>query len=129
MIVIRAPTQRGFTLIEGLVALVMVAMAIEVLLTSAATGLAAARRERATLEAMARAQSHLAELRVPAALVPGRTTGEDGGGYNYAVQVTPLAEVPPLRGLRLSGGIEPLKTVLYQIEVVVSWHDGAASRS
>jgi hypothetical protein len=61
--------------------------------------------------------------------VPGRVSGPDGGGYDYALQVTPLAEAPPLRGPRLSGGVEPLKTVLYRVEVVISWQDGAASRS
>jgi Tfp pilus assembly protein PilV len=120
---------RGFTLIEATVALVVVAMALEVLVRSAAIGLAAAARERVTLEAMARAQSHLAELRDPAALTPSRVSGPDGGGYDYTVRVTPLAELPPLRGLRLAGGVEPLETVLYQLEVVVSWHDGAASHS
>lgn len=120
---------RGFTLIEATVALVVVAMALEILVRSAGIGLASAARERATLEAMARAQSHLAELRDPAALTSSRVSGSDGGGYSYTVWVTPLAEVPPSRGLRLAGGVEPLKTVLYQVEVAVSWHDGAASRS
>jgi hypothetical protein len=119
----------GFSLIEAMVALVVVAMALEMLVRSAAAGLAAASRERTTLEALARAQSHLAELRDPAALLPGRISGLDGGGYTYTLTVRPLAEVPPLRGLRLSGGVEPLKTVLYQTEVVISWRDGAASHS
>jgi general secretion pathway protein I len=128
-VVRRRGEQAGFSLIEAMVALVVVAMAIEMLVRSAATGLAAAGRERATLEALARAQSHLAELRDPAALVPGRISGPDGGGYTYMLTVTPLAEVPPLRGLRLSGGVAPLMTVLYQAEVVISWRDGAASHS
>jgi general secretion pathway protein I len=126
---IRGTATRGFTLIEAMVAVMVVAMALEMLVRSAATGLAASRRERATLEALARAQSHLAELRDPSALLPGRVAGPDGGGYDYILLVTPLAEAPPLRGLRLAGSVEPLKTVLYQVEVVVSWRDGTATHS
>jgi len=76
---IRGTATRGFTLIEAMVAVMVVAMALEMLVRSAATGLAASRRERATLEALARAQSHLAELRDPSALLPGRVAGPDGG--------------------------------------------------
>lgn len=125
----RSGARGGFSLVEAMVALVVAAMALEMLVRSAATGLAAASRERTTSEALARAQSHLAELRDPAALHPGRISGPDGGGYTFTLSVTPLAEVPPLRGLRLSGGIVPLKTVLYQAKVVISWQDGGASHS
>jgi general secretion pathway protein I len=126
---IRRGGECGFTLIEALVALVLAALALELLIRSAATGLAAVQRERATLEAIARAQSHLSELSDPATLVPGQASGPDGGNYSYALRVTPLGEAPALRGLHLSGGVEPLATVLYRIEVVISWQDGSATRS
>lgn len=116
--------QHGFTLLEAVIALVIVALALEVVVRSAAAGLAAARRERATLEAIARAQAHLAELTDPAALLPGRFSGDDGGGYAYVLLVTPLGVAPPLRGLRLQGGVPPLKTALYQVEVTISWQEG-----
>lgn len=119
----------GFTLVEALVALVIVALALEVLIRSTAGALAAARRERATLEAIARAQSHLAELGDPAALVPGRFAGPDGGGYSYVLLVALRDIAPPLRGLRLQGGVEALRTALYDLSVTISWQEGAAGRS
>jgi hypothetical protein len=68
-------------------------------------------------------------LRDPSTFVPGRNAGSDGGGYDYALEIRPLAEAPPLPGLRLTGGVEPLKTVLYRIAVVVSWRDGGVVHS
>jgi len=119
----------GFSLLEALVALAIVALGLEFAVTAAGAGLAATQQERRGVEALARCRSHLAELGAPAALIPGEHTGEDGQGYRYRTRVTLLDVAPPRRALLLGGVTTALSTALYRIEVTVSWRNRAAERA
>lgn len=79
----------GFTLLEVMVAFVIMALA-SVLLYQAGIGsarqcLAAAR----TQEALARAQSRLASIGTLTPLRPLQAGGDDGGGYSWQLRITP----------------------------------------
>ena len=115
-----SPNESGFTLLEVLVALVIVGISLELVVRSGSFGLTAARREHLIVEAVARAQSHLAELNDPGALVPGVFTGPDGGGFTYILRVTRVDVARPLRALRLSAGVQALETALYRVEVEIA---------
>ena len=86
--------ERGFTLLEVLIAFIIAALALGVLYEGIGTGLLQARVATHTEGALSRARSRLAAFDDPAQLVPGQRTGDDGGGYRYRVQVSRLLDAP-----------------------------------
>lgn len=105
--------ERGFTLLEVLVAATIAALSLGVLLQGTvearrAKGLAT-RYESAT----ARARSHLAAVSNAGPVVAGDRQGDDGGGYRWRVRIVPLAAATP-------GGASPVPT-LYGVTAAVSW--------
>jgi len=106
------PGERGFTLLEVLVAFVIAALALGVLFRGAVDGLYAAQAAARYEEAMTRAQSHLAAL-TAGSLAPGDHQGDDGNGYHWRVKIAPLA---------VAAGGSP---TLYTVNVAVSWTDGS----
>lgn len=121
--------QKGFTLLEALAALAIITLGLEAIVRAGSVGVTSARREYAQMEAVARAQSHLAALMDPAALAPSSLSGPDGGGYTYATRVALVDVARPLRPLRLSGGVQALETALFKVDVTIAWKDGAANPS
>jgi general secretion pathway protein I len=79
----------GFTLLEVMVAFVIMALATIVLyqggVSGVAQGLTAARMQ----EAVVRAQSRLASVGTLTPLQPLNTGGDDGGGYSWQLAITP----------------------------------------
>jgi general secretion pathway protein I len=116
-------TQRGFTLLEVLIAFVIAALAIGSLLHGAAGGIQNTAVASHYQEALSRARSRLAE----AALAPviGEQHGDDGGGFRWqtVVQVQAVAR-PPRKD------IDPVligRPVLYGVRVAIRWSmDGGA---
>lgn len=103
---------RGFTLLEVLVAFVVVSLAWGALAGGAATGLRSVRASGHVQEALSRARSRLAaEALAP---VPGDRRGDDGGGYAWRVEVAPVAV--------------SVRTVLYAVTVTVSWRMDGGER-
>jgi len=80
---------RGFTLLEVLVAFVIAALALGALTQGAAGGMQSARISGHYQEALSRARSRLATLNTPPA--PGEQRGDDGGGFAWRVNVVPIA--------------------------------------
>ncbi len=112
-----AAPDRGFTLLEVLVAFAIAALALAALTQGAAGGLRSARVAGHVQEALSRARSHL----VAAALAPaaGEQQGEDGGGYAWRVTTAPVRTAAPGRQ-----GVDPPRigrAVLYAVRVRVSW--------
>src|ERR1700680_3114359 len=114
--------ERGFTLLEVLVAFIIAALALGALFRGTLDGLRATQVASRYEQAVTRAQSHLAALTVAGSLVPGDRQGDDGGGFHWRVRITPLiaariaASPPP--GSRNAPG-------LYAVSVAVSWMDGS----
>ncbi|HJS86168.1 MAG TPA: type II secretion system protein, partial [Acetobacteraceae bacterium] len=90
--------ERGFTLLEVLVAFIIAALALGELFSVAASDLHAVAVASRTEEAISRAQSHLAAIDAQPVLVAGEQQGEDGGGYHWAVRVAQRAIAAPEAG-------------------------------
>ena len=122
-----ARRQRGFTLLEVVVALVIAGLALATVFR------AAAENSRATLaaahyqEATSRARSHLDAA--TANLMPGDHDGDDGGGYRWRT----LAVATDTTGKRDTAGrqeaSDSLVVTLYTVTVWISWREGASTRS
>jgi general secretion pathway protein I len=114
-------TERGFTLLEVLIALVIAGLAFGVLFSGALGGLRGADTAGHYQEAIARARSRLAALDVPGRLTPSDRQGDDGGGYRFRERISVLGTLPPLR----SSGPSPTQpsATLYAVEVAISWSE------
>lgn len=118
----REPSQdRGFFLLEVLVALLITGAAMGALFQGALGGLRAADISGRTEEALSRARSRIAVLSRAGPIVAGDRQGEEGGGYRWRERVAPISLQPALPGSAAAA--------LYRIEVRMSWGEGSALRS
>jgi general secretion pathway protein I len=114
--------ERGFTLLEVVVALVIASLALVGLFRAGSGGLFASDMAARVDEAIERAQSHLAAFGRSGAVAPGEMDGDDGGGYRWRVRVQPIAVEPVM-----AQGQPAAARALYAVEVQISW--GAAGRT
>lgn len=122
-----ARDDRGFTLLEVLVAFVIAALALAVLYQGALDGLLANRVAGRTEDAVARARSHLAVVGHGTAVVPGDRQGNDGGGYHWRVLIRPTGTVPIAHGDDAAVAKGP-HAALYTVTVWISWQEDGKTR-
>jgi general secretion pathway protein I len=115
--------ERGFTLLEVLIAFIIAAIALGVMFKVAIGSLQASRVSARYEEAVVRARSHLAMATHGGSLMPGQWSGDDGGGYQWHINVTPLA-----RTAVTSGGSPSTPLELYAVSVWITWSEGSATR-
>src|SRR3954447_18601460 len=91
-------SQRGFTLLEVIVALIIAGLAAVALMQAVGSGLRTTRAASMVDQAIVRAKSHLAAATYGARLVPGDTRSDDGGGFRWRLRIVPVesAAVRPL---------------------------------
>src|SRR6516162_3977150 len=121
----RAMRNHGFTLLEVVVALAIAGLALVGLFRAGSGGLFAVDTAARAEEAVQRAQSHLAAVGRDAALVEGEFTGDDGGGYRWALRIRPLTT---RQGLA-PDGTSPTTMTLFAVEVAISWPGHVGERS
>jgi len=121
----RAPEAAGFTLLEVVVALAIASLALVALFQAGSGGLFAVDTAARAEEALQRAQSHLAAIGRDAALIQGDTSGDDGGGYRWRLQVQPVAQ---RQGLA-ADGVTAETTILYDVEVAITWRQQGHQRA
>ncbi len=116
--------ERGFTLLEVLVAFVIAALALGAMFRGTLDGLRATRLASRYAEAVTRARSHLAAL-TAGGLTSGDRQGNDGDGFHWHIRITRIAvSAPAAAG---SSARETLGSpVLYAVNVAVSWLDGGS---
>jgi general secretion pathway protein I len=119
MSLVRARRQRGFTLIEVIVAFALLALALTLILGSLS---GAARQVRAADDASRaalHAQSLLAQVGVGETLVPGRSDGRfEGTPYAWSLEVAPYVDP-----LKRPGTVDPSAMRLLQLRLAVRWGD------
>jgi general secretion pathway protein I len=112
--------ERGFTLLEVLVALVIAVLALAVLAHAGLDGLRGAVLSGRYQEALARAQSHLAAIgETP---VPGDRQGDEGDGFHWRVRIVPVATTTvPLAASGQLGMSSTQPISLMAVNIVISW--------
>lgn len=121
----RAAAEAGFTLLEVVVAVAIAGLALVGLFQAGSGGLFAVDTAARAEEALQRAQSHLAAVGRDAALVEGDSSGDDGGGYHWRLQVQPAAQ----RQGVAADGVTPQNTALYSVLVSISWQSRGHERA
>jgi general secretion pathway protein I len=109
--------ERGFALLEVLIAFAIAAMALGLLFQAASSSGGAARSAGYYEEAVSRAKSRLAMLGRDTPLAEGETRGDDGGLYRWRIKVAPSATSEPPRDAPPTTN----RLTLYDIEVAISW--------
>jgi general secretion pathway protein I len=117
---------RGFTLIEVLVALVITLIALDVLSGGIVSSLRTAHDTAVWDQAVSRAESHLAAITDPGRVL-GERRGDDGGGYRWRTQVAFLGSAPAPNVSR--GGLWARGTGLYAVSVTEFWQAGHTEQS
>ncbi len=113
--------QRGFTLIEVVVAFALLALALTFLLASLSGATRQIRIASDSSRATLHAQSLLAQVGVGETLQPGRTQGDyDAGRYRWVLEIAPY--VDPLRSP--SSLSNPSAPRLLQLTLAMEWGNG-----
>lgn len=124
--------QAGFTLLEVLVAFVIVALALGVMFHGVLGGMRAAAVATHTQEALAIARSRLAAVTgaIRNGSPPGpQSSGQEGSGFVWTVQVHPAQSVKLAKPESLLGGNDqPPRATLYDVTVAVAWASDGAPR-
>jgi general secretion pathway protein I len=115
---------RGFTLLEVLIAFAITAIAVAALIKAVSFGLEAAHQSGRYQEALSRARSHLAALATDIDRLGGVHDGDDGGGYRWQIEVRPFT--PPGGEAQPMGPATPM---LYAVTVTISWAERGHTRS
>ena len=128
--------ERGFTLLEVLVAFAIAALALLVLFQGALAGLHSAGIAGRYDEALSRARSQLAALSgsLSAMDLQGdddetssrERDGQQDSSYHWRVRVSPIAST--VRGGDVVGGLPAIRTTLYAVSVAVSWQEDGRRR-
>ena len=107
---------RGFTLLEVLIAFVIISLALTVLLRGGAAGMSNVEAAVRTERAVSLAQSHLSSFDAQPNVVAEDLQGDEGD-YHWRLQVTPILSIP----VRPVGRSQPGPTSFYQVIMTVSW--------
>ncbi len=120
--------ERGFTLLEVLVASIIAAAVLSVLLQTAMTGNSTVREAGRYETAMALARSHLALLGGNVATLPPEQHGHDGP-FDWQVQVTREAAACPGPGVVNQFLYrDAARAGLFAVDVQVSWQSAGHRR-
>jgi general secretion pathway protein I len=110
---------RGFSLLEVLVAFIILALALGVLMRIFSGGLGNISAAEHYSRAVAIAESELANVGVESPLAEGERTGEVEPGYSWRTAVQRFeASTQPMEG-----ALVPID--LYQVDVTVKWDSAA----
>ncbi len=121
----RRSDDRGFTLLEVLVAFLIAAFALAALFSGGLGGLRAAAVSGRYTEAVSRAASHLAAASTTDALTASDRQGDEGSGFHWRVRIVPTATAAPdpsaPRGTPM--------LALFMVSAAVSWTEDGRTRS
>jgi general secretion pathway protein I len=113
-------SERGFTLLEVLIAFVIAALALGVMFDAALGGLRATTTASHYQEALSLARSHLAAVGV-LGITAREASGDDGRGFHWKVTIKPAGTVAVPRGLDEDPAMPQARLTLYAVSVVETW--------
>ena len=117
----RPRRQRGYTLIEVIVAFALLALALTLLLGTLSGAVRQVRWSGDAGRAALHAQSLLDEVDVAEPLKPGQRDGEfEDGRYRWTLEITPWTD----RSLPPATTRDPAAMKLYELALSVQWGDG-----
>jgi general secretion pathway protein I len=120
---------RGFTLLEVLVALVIASGALIALSQGAGASLSLSRGANRLDQAVTRARSHLA-VAEHGPLFSSETGGDDGGGFRWRTFVRPAETITATRLASATPAGRPLpRLTLFTITATISWSEGGADKA
>ena len=120
--------QRGFTLLEVLIAFIIAALALGAMFDASLGGLRASEAASRYQEGLSLARSHLAS--VSAAPMSGRElAGDDGRGFRWSMRIRAVGTVTLPRGPDEdpSQGAQA-QTTLYSVSVTETWKGDGGER-
>ena len=128
--------ERGFTLLEVLIAFTIAALALAMLFRGAGAGMVSAERAGRYEEAVSRAKSHLAAIGHKAAVAPGDAEGDDGNGFRWRLHIAQVAVSQPAdrngpggqAANGLASNVQGPPVALFAITVAVSWTEEGRRR-
>jgi general secretion pathway protein I len=115
---------RGFTLIEVVVAMGILGIGLIVILELISNGLRAGRVTQEYTQAIGLARTKMEEIRLADNIAEGEEQGEFNKNFRFTVGVKKTAVFPEDRGTDMRLPVE-----LYQIQVQVLWGSGVRERS
>jgi len=116
----RRHAQRGYSLIEVIVAFALLALALTLLLGTLSGATRQVRWAGDAGVAALHAQSLIATVGVGEPLSPGQSTGEfEDGRYRWTLQVAPWRDPA-----RVDAPLQPAGDSLYEVALDVTWGDG-----
>jgi general secretion pathway protein I len=122
--------ERGFTLLEVLVAFVIALLACTALFEGAIGGMRATEVAGQTEQALVLAQSHLSAIGRGQAVAETTTEGTDGDGYTWHLRITPVARRTLARSDDDRANKVPLTDViLFDVRVTESWEEAGRTRA
>jgi general secretion pathway protein I len=122
-------TSRGFTLLEVMLAFVILASAMGLLIAMLSKGLGQVQQAQGETEATMYAQSLLDQIGMLEPIAPGRREGDfDHGRYHYQLEITETEDPAPPPPPATGNGPAPSAIVeggakLYRIALAVHWGD------
>jgi general secretion pathway protein I len=120
--------QRGFTLLEVLIAFVIAALALGVMFDASLGGLRATEAASHYQEALSLARSHLAAVGTTA--LGGRElSGDDGRDFHWTLRIRPVGTVTLPRGPNDDPSQGPqAQATLYAVSVTETWRGDGGER-
>ncbi len=119
------PHDRGFTLLEVLVAFIIAALALSALFSGGLGGLQAAALSARYTEAVSRAQSHLAAASLGPALIASDRQGDEADDFHWHVRVAPTET-----GALAPGALRGTQTLtLFTVRASISWGESGQTRT
>jgi general secretion pathway protein I len=112
--------EAGFTVVEIVVALTILALALGVLLNVMSNGIRQTGRAETVSEAGSLAQSLLAEVGNELPLRDGQITGRTDNGFRWRIEINPYGDGSDRREWPVAA---------HQVSAEVSWSDGPQERS
>jgi len=128
----RARIASGFTLLEVLLAFVILAVAMGMLMSMLSRGLGQVRQSQDETRASLHAQSLIDGLGVLEPLVPGAREGSfENGRYRYRLQITEVEDPTPVPPLPPGAADAPEALggpIVYRVGLEVRWGDPSPRR-